>query len=203
MEYNTQRTQLKINDYGRNIYKLIQHVKHIDDRDKRNQTAAAIVDIMARIGGEGKIADVDKRKYWVHLMILADWQLDVDIPFDISPEESVEFKPRRLRYNNNSIRYRHYGNVLEKMVRCVSEYPEGEEREALTGMLAHAMKRDYLMWNRDSVDDVVINNQMDILSEGRLKVGEDFQYGDVKDYFQGTEDERRNNGNRKKKKKKK
>ena len=202
MEYNTKRTQLKINDYGRNIYKLIQYAKHIEDRDKRNQTAAAIVDIMARIGGEGKGADVDKRKYWVHLMILANWKLDVDVPYEISPEETVEFKPRQLKYNANRISFRHYGNVMERMVQRVAEYPKGEEREALTGMLAHAMKRDYLLWNRDTVENEIIDYQLDILSEGRLQVNHEFQYKDVKEYLKGTDDERSNNGNRKKKKKK-
>ena len=51
MEYNTQRPQLKISDYGRNISKLIDYAKTIESRDRRNQMAAAIVDIMSRIDG--------------------------------------------------------------------------------------------------------------------------------------------------------
>ena len=79
MEYNTQRTKLKINDYGRNIYKLIQYTKTVEDREKRNQMASAIVDIMAQNSPDSKDAEDYKRKYWVHLMILANWELDVDI----------------------------------------------------------------------------------------------------------------------------
>ena len=54
MEYNTQRTKLKINDYGRNIYNLIQYTKTVEDREKRNQMASAIVDIMAQNSPDAK-----------------------------------------------------------------------------------------------------------------------------------------------------
>ena len=111
MEYNTQRTRLKINDYGRNVYKLISYTKTIEDRDKRNLMAAAIVDIMAHNSEDSKNAVEDKRKYWVHLMILADWELDVDIPYDFTREDTVEFKPNTLKYNQGKVHYRHYGTL--------------------------------------------------------------------------------------------
>jgi len=99
MEYNTQREKLKINDYGRNIYKLIEYTKAVEDRDKRTQMASVIVDIMSQISPESKEAKDYKRKYWVHLMILSKWELDIDLPYDITPEETVEFTPRPLSYN--------------------------------------------------------------------------------------------------------
>lgn len=203
MEYNTQRPKLKINDYGRNIYKLIQYAKTVEDRDLRNQMAEMIVDIMATSSEENKDVDDYKRKYWVHLMILANWDLDVDIPFDISPEETVEFTPHPLEYNQGKTRYRHYGSVMEKMIKAVAEYPEGEERDELVGLMAHAMKRDYLIWNRDTVEDDLISLQLESISGGRLSVPEDFTYNSLCDYLKGTDDERRPNGARKKKKKKK
>ena len=162
MEYNTQRPQLKINDYGRNIYKLIQYAKGIEDREKRNRTAQAIVNIMAR-HEEGKITDENKRRFWVHLMILADWDLDVDVPYEISPSETVEFTPRRIAYAQDGSRFHHYGHIMEAMVKRAAEYPDGEERDALIERIAHAMKRDYLLWNRDTVEDDVINKQMEAI----------------------------------------
>ena len=125
MEYNTQRPRLKINDYGRNIYKLIEYAKTVEDRDKRNRMAEAIVDIMSHNSTEPKDSEDYKRKFWVHLMILSNWELDVDIPYDISREESVEFTPRPLGYNQGKTRYRHYGAVMESMIKRVAEYPRG------------------------------------------------------------------------------
>ena len=196
---------MRINDYGRNISKLIEYAKTIENRDKRNQMAAAIVDIMSRISTDVKEGDDYKRKYWVHLMILANWELDVDVPYDISPDETVEFAPHPLNYNQGKTHYRHYGAVMEGMIRRVSEYPEGEERDELVGLMAHAMKRDYLLWNRDTVEDDLISLQLKTISGGRLEVPEDFQYRESREYLKGLDEERRANivHNKKKKKKKK
>ena len=204
MEYNTQRPQLKISDYGRNISKLIEYAKTVEDRDKRTQMAAAIVDIMARIGADGTEEGSDyRRKYWVHLMILANWELDVDLPYEISSEETVEFKPHTLSYNQGKTHYRHYGSVMENMIRRVAEYPEGEERDELVGLMAHAMKRDYLLWNRDTVEDELISLQLNTISDGRLEVAEDFKYKENREYLKGLDEERSANIAHKKKKKKK
>lgn len=203
MEYNTQRTKLKINDYGRNIYKLIQYTKTVEDRERRTRMAEAIVDIMAQNSPDAKEAEDYKRKYWVHLMILANWELDVDMPYEISRQETVEFSPNPISYHHNNSQYRHYGAIMENMIHKVSEYPEGEEREELMELIAHAMKRDYLLWNRDTVEDEVIRKQLENLSEGKLQLPEGFQFKDFREYLKGTDEERRANGTHKKKKKKK
>ena len=203
MEYNTQRPQLRINDYGRNICKLIEYAKTVEDRDRRNQMAAAIVDIMSRISTDVNEGDDYKRKYWVHLMILANWELDVDVPYEISRDETVEFAPHPLAYNQGNTRYRHYGSVMENMIKRVADYPEGEERDELVGLIAHAMKRDYLLWNRDTVEDDLISLQLNTISGGKLDVPADFQYKENRDYLKGLDEERRANIVHKKKKKKK
>ena len=203
MEYNTQRPKLKISDYGRNIYKLIQYAKGIEDREQRNRVAQTLVSIMSR-GDDGKRSrEEDKRRYWVHLMILADWDLDVDVPYDISPEETVDFKPRRLMYGQNGSRFHHYGHIMEAMVKRAAEYPDGEERDALIARIAHAMKRDYLLWNRDSVENEVINGQLSVLSDGKIQMGSDFRYGDAQQYMESVHKEPDNNAKKKRRKKKK
>ena len=203
MEYNTQRQKLKISDYGRNIYKLIQYAFTIEERDKRNQVAAAIVDIMAQNSSDAQDTEDYKRKYWVHLMILSDWKLDVDLPYDITPEETVDFKPHPISYNQAKPRYRHYGAIIEAMLKRVADYPEDEERTELISLIAHAMKRDYLLWNHDTVEDDLVTLQLESLSGGRIHLDENFHYNDFRDYLKGTDEERRSNGTHKKKKKKK
>jgi len=203
MEYNTQRQKLKISDYGRNIYKLIQYAKGIEDREQRNRVAKTLVSIMSRGEDGRRLNDEDKRRYWVHLMILADWDLDVDVPYDISPDETVEFKPRRLMYGQTGSRFHHYGHIMEAMVKRAAEYPDGEERDALIARIAHAMKRDYLLWNRDSVEDEVINGQLAVLSDGKIQPKSDFRYGATQDYMTSIHEDTIGNAKKKRKKKKK
>lgn len=202
LEYNTQRTRLKINDYGRNVYKLIEFAKTLPDREQRNKTAAAIVEVMAQVSGESSKSDEQKRKFWVHMMILSNWELDVDMPYGITREESAEFSPRKLHYRQTKMTYRHYGQVLENAVKRAAEYPEGAERDAIVGQIAHAMKRNYLMFNRDTVENEVIGQQLSSLSGSRLQVREDFPFKSSQEYLAGMEDQIRITPNKKKKKKK-
>ena len=208
MEYNTQRTKLKINDYGRNIYKLIQYTKTVEDREKRNQMASAIVDIMAQNSPDAKGGEDYKRKFWVHLMILADWAGVFREAIFAAPEQYGGI----AIFGTLLYTVELYGNFaggidlaigISLLFGGVAEYPEGEERDELVSLMAHAMKRDYLLWNSDTVEDGVITQQIEELSDNKLQLPEDFQFKDFREYLKGTDEERRANGTHKKKKKKK
>lgn len=200
MEYNTQRIKLKISDYGRNVYKYIQYAKTIEDRKLRNQAAAAIVDMMAQVNPEMKDLDDYRSKLWTHLMVLADWQLDVDIPVNISKDHAISFHPKRLGYKSGPIRYRHYGRLMENMIRQTAQLPEGEERDNLTAEVVHAMKGSYMQWNRESVDNKVVLAQLSELSEGKVSPKEDFQFIENKNYRPIDNPDHKSNKKKKKKK---
>ena len=173
MEYNTQREQLKIADYGRCVSKLIDYAKTIEDRDERTRMAQSIVDTMALVNPKVKERTDYRHMLWDHLMMLADYDLDVDSPYPVDREAQVDVHPRTLQYSDSQIRYRHYGRALEDMIRAVASLPDGEEKSQLAQQIAHTMKRQYLQWNRDTVDDQLIRDQLAELSGGRLQLGAD------------------------------
>lgn len=193
MEYNTKRPKLQITDYGRNIYKLIDYAKTIKDRDKRNAVAACIVNVMAQVNPKAKEETNYRHKLWDHLLLMSNFELDVDSPYPISHDNNINFNPRPLKYQNNKINYRHYGKVLEDLIAKVSTYPEGEEKEKLIELIAHQMKRSYLVWNRNTVSDDIIFEQFDQLSTGKLKLRNGFQLLSNKEY---EENSTPNNGNK-------
>lgn len=204
MEYNTQRETLKINDYGRNVCKMIDYAKTIEDRTERTQMVNLILDAMALVNPKVKERTDYRRILWDHLMIMADFDLDVDCPYPIDRDETEVLKPHAMTYSDNKIRYRHYGRALEDMIRAVAEMQEGEEKSALAQQIAHTMKRQYLQWNRDSVDDDLIREQLAELSEGRITLPDDFQFRDSKIYLDAlAAAAAKKEGNAKKKKKKK
>jgi hypothetical protein len=49
---------------------------------------------------------------------------------------------------------------------------EPEQRQQFTEVIANMMKKNFLNWNRDSVNDEVVFDHLVILSEGQLKVKE-------------------------------
>ena len=42
-EYNTQREQIKIKEYGRNVQKLVNYIRTIPDKDKRTEPATTLI----------------------------------------------------------------------------------------------------------------------------------------------------------------
>ena len=74
-------------DYGRTVEGLIQKAKEIEDREQRNLAAQTIVEVMSRVVPRSRENAGWKRRMWDHMMILADWELDVDWYEDTMPIE--------------------------------------------------------------------------------------------------------------------
>ena len=205
MEYNTQREQLKITDYGRNVTKMIDYAKTIDNREERNEMAHLIVETMALVNPKVKERTDYRHILWDHLMMMANFELDVDCPYPINREETEAFNPHPLKYSESKIHYRHYGRALEDMIVAVAEMPESEEKDVLAQQIAHTMKRQYLQWNRDSVDDDIIREQLAELSGGRITLPAGFQFRESKIYIDAmaaVAAKKESNSKKKKKKKK-
>ena len=184
MEYNTQRTKLKITDYGRNVVKLIEFAKTVEDRDKRNKIADIIINVMSQVNATAKDCVDYKHKLWDHLMILSNYELDVDCPYQINKDDTtVNFTPKQLKYKNHKIKYRHYGKNMEAIIDKTVEYPEGEEKTCLVELIAHQLKRSYLTWNIDTVDDNLIYQHLEELSQNKLKLSETFELKKTREYL--------------------
>jgi hypothetical protein len=169
MEYNTSLPRMIIPEYGRNIQKMIDFAKTVKDREERNKVARAIIDVMGQLNPHLRDVTDFKHKLWDHLFIISEFKLDVDSPYPMPTPETFMTKPERVMYPSNDIRYKHYGKTVERIINKAKDYPEGEERNALIEQIANLMKRSYLNWNRDSVNDEVIINQLEELSKGKLK----------------------------------
>ena len=170
MEYNTQRSQIVIPEYGRNIHKMINHAFTIENREERNAVARSIVKVMGQVKPQFKEADDFVQRLWDHMIIISDFKLDVDSPYPIPSKESFNSKPEKVEYPHKKIKYGHYGKVLEEMIAAAVKYPEGEEKKYLTIRIANLLKTSYLLWNRDTVNDNTIIKQLEELSGGKLTV---------------------------------
>jgi len=173
MEYNTTRETMIIPEYGRNIQKMIQYLCTIEDREKRTKAATFIISVMAQMHQSVKESADFKHKLWDHMYIISDFKLDVDAPYPPPPPLSNSLKPEHISYHNHVIKYRHYGKIIPMMIEKATEYPEGPEKDSLVQAIANQMKKSYLNWNRESVTDEFIENQLFQFSGGRLKLHED------------------------------
>ena len=172
MEYNTSLPKMIIPEYGRNIQKMIDFAMTVKDREERNKVARAIIDVMGQLNPHLRDVTDFKHKLWDHIFIISHFKLDVDSPYPKPTAETFQTKPDRVLYPSNDIRYKHYGKTVERIIAKGKEYPEGAEKDALVEQIANLMKRSYLTWNRDSVNDEVILKQLEELSKGQLKLAD-------------------------------
>jgi hypothetical protein len=170
MEYNSQRPDLIIPEYGRNIQNMVDHIKTLESRDERNKAVQSVIKIMGQLFPHLRDIEDYNHKLWDHLHIMSNFELDVDCPYPKPEPETFQSKPRVMKYPQGDIRYGHYGKIVQLLIDELSKEEPGEKLEAQIIDLANLMKRTYLAWNRDTVKDEVIAKQLEELSGGKLKL---------------------------------
>ncbi|NNE54665.1 MAG: DUF4290 domain-containing protein, partial [Flavobacteriales bacterium] len=105
-----------------------------------------------------------------------------------------------LNYPDGNFRYGHYGKNLEQFIKKACELEKEDERQALTLVLANLMKKHYLTWNRDSVEDETVLKQLEQLSNGKLKLQEGQSLIPTSELLKGTKTVSRKRPQNKKKK---
>lgn len=173
MEYNTQQRVLPLPEYGRSIQNMVDYALTIEDRAERQRCANTIINIMGNMFPHLRDVPDFKHKLWDHLAIMADFKLDIDFPFEIIKKDNLITKPDMIPYPSSKIRYRHYGRTLEKLIKIASDYPEGDEKKQLIALVANHMKKSFMNWNKDVVDDRKIFDDLKDYSRGKIEVDED------------------------------
>ena len=180
-DYNSSRKKLVLPEYGRNIQKMVNHIKTIEDREERNKAARTVIAVMGNLNPHLRDVQDFKHKLWDHLAIIADFDLDIDSPYEWPERESLESKPNKVAYNQHSIKKKHYGRSITLMIDKAVELEDGEEKQDLVRMIAYHMKKSYLTWNREAVSDEEIFADLNTLSGGKLEISEELKLPETKE----------------------
>ena len=170
--YNTEVEKLKMPEYGRNVLKMVEMMKAEEDRAKRSRQAAAIVKVMESLNPQVHQQDNFEQKLWDHLYLIAGLDLDIEAPYPAPLPEVVDSRPEPIPLETRPIKARHYGRNIESIIDLISTEPEGEVKTAMIRSLAIYMRQQYLIWNKDTVADSTIFQDIERLSGGRVKVPE-------------------------------
>jgi len=170
IEYNTEREHLIIPEYGRHIQKMINYAKAQKDKEERNKLAKAIISVMGNLQPHLRDVADFQHKLWDQLFIMSNFELDVDSPFDKPSKEELSERPKPLDYPQNFPKYRFYGNNIKTMIDVANTWEDGEMKEALVFTIANHMKKCFLNWNKDTVEDDIIFQHLYELSDGKLNL---------------------------------
>lgn len=170
LEYNSERVKLIIPEYGRHIQKMVDHAVSIEDREERNKVANAIIGVMGNLNPHLRDVPDFQHKLWDQLFIISDFRLDVDSPYPQPTREMLEERPEPLDYPQNHPKYRFYGNNIKRMIDVCVSWEDGDLKDALKFTIANHMKKSYLNWNKDTVEDEVIFQHLFELSDGQINL---------------------------------
>jgi len=169
MEYNSQREKLILPEFGRNIQSMVDYTITIKDRAERTRAAKTIIQIMAQnTPSLNKDQEDFYHMLWDHLHVIARFQLEVDSPYEKPKPEDLVKEKKKLHYPNKKIRYKHYGKNVEYFIKKARETKDPDMKDKFIEALANMMKKAYLSWNRDSVNDELIKDHLAEMSEGEL-----------------------------------
>lgn len=170
LDYNTTREKLLMPEYGREIQMLVDYCKTIEDREKRQQCAEGIVDIMKSMSQNLSNAATLLPKLWDHLAIMSNFELDIDYPYEVATKEEYSKQPEPLKYPMQKIKKRHYGYLLEDLFKKLKSMPDDEERDELIRLTTRQMQRSLFVWNRGSADAEKIADDLARYTDGVIQV---------------------------------
>ena len=172
LSYNSMRDDLDIPEYGRSIHEMVQHCLSIADKAERSKCAAAIVSVMGSVVSQEGEKERAEQKLWNQLHVMARYELDVDAPFPKPEPAEKESAPAEMDYPNAQSRVGHFGKTTLDLIEAAKAMEEGEEKNILVVKVANLMKRHFLTWNRNTVEDAVIAAELKAKSDGALVLPE-------------------------------
>jgi len=173
LDYNTQLKRMDLPEYGRNIQRMVDYALTIEDKEERKRCVQTIISIMGNLFPHLRDVPDFKHKLWDHLAIMSDFKLDIDYPYEIVRKENLYSKPDQVPYNAKRIKIKHYGRTIEDLIEKAVAMEDGPERTRLVQLMANHMKKSILAWNRESVDDQKIFDDLRTLSDGKIDVNEE------------------------------
>ncbi len=183
MKYNTEKERLILPEYGRNIQEMVNLIKNIEDREERNSAAHYIIDVMGNINPHLRDVNDFKHKLWDQLYQMADFDLDIDSPYPTPVRETFEAKPKQIPYVTEKLHYKYLGRIMQKLIDAAVEIEDKEEQNNLVNLLTTHMKKLYVIWNKDDVNDEYIFDKLNELSKGELQVEKGTKLAESRDFF--------------------
>lgn len=171
LTYTNHLKRLVLPEYGRNIQNMVDHCVTIEDREERNRCAHTIIAAMLTLFPVTGDAEEYRRKLWDHLLIMSDFKLDVDFPFEHVNPAVFDARPEPVPCERPGFMpYRHYGNHIPRLIDAAASMPDGEERDALVYMVANQMKKTLTVDTNDTVEDARVFADLRHMSHGAINI---------------------------------
>ena len=193
--YNTVRPALILKEYGRNMQMLVDHIRILEDKEKRTESAYVLIELMKLINPNARDSQESSQKLWDDLFIMSDFDLDIDSPYPMPEKEILSKKPEPLGYKTSEIRFKHYGRNIQLLIKKAIELQDPEDKDSAVIHIGRLMKSFQNTWNRDNVEDTTILKNIEKMSNKELTI--DIERVKSENLFDSMVKERRSRPNNK------
>jgi hypothetical protein len=169
MEYNTTRNHLVMREYGRHIQKMIEYLLSLEDKEKRQRNAYAVIELMGFLNPHLKNVEDFRHKLWDHLFLISDFKLEVASPYPIPTRETLRARPSPLKYPKRYPRLSHLGKNLEIVIDKALAEENPDKRNGFANAVAYYMKLAYNNWHKETVHDDAIQSELSQITGGQLE----------------------------------
>jgi len=169
MEYNTTRNHLTMREYGRHIQKMVEYLLGIEDKEKRQRNAMALIELMGFLNPHLKNVEDFRHKLWDHLFLISDFKLDVESPYPIPTRETLKARPEPLPYPRRYPKFNHLGKNIEVVINKALKEENPEKRQGFANSIAYYMKLTYSNWHKELVHDDNIQAELQSITDGQLE----------------------------------
>lgn len=170
--YNYTRRKLYLPEYGRHIHKMVDSLLLIEDRVERTRQAKAVIAVMGNLNPLLRDTADFTHKLWDHLFIMSDFQLDVDSPYPLPTREDLEPQPRRLKYPQSHIPFKHYGKYVGKILKSLIDVDNEAGVTKTVGNIARYMRAKSYEYNLEHPNNEVIIKDIKRLSNNGIFIDE-------------------------------
>lgn len=156
-------------EYGRHVQGMVGHLLTIEDKERRQKNAQAVIELMGFLNPHLKNVEDYRHKLWDHLFLIADFNLDVESPYPIPTRESLKARPAALPYPKRYPRYSHLGKHLELVIAKAMAEENEEKRSGFAHIIAYYMKLAYNTWHKELIPDESIRSELNTITKGQLE----------------------------------
>ncbi len=202
LEYNSEKENLIISEYGRHIQNLINYAKTIEDPQKQQVVVEEIVELMKKMKIGNKKSPEYKEKIWMHVYKIANYDLKAVPPTgEIPTPKPDDFKPQKLDYPSSEKHYRHYGHFIHLLMDKAIDMEDGRKKDEFVALIGAYMKLAYKTWSPEHfVNDKNIKEDLKRMTDGKLVFPEGYS---LDAFLDKSKDRKTNNGKKRKIPKKK
>lgn len=164
------KSRLLLSEYGRNVQRMVEYLKTIEDRDLRNRQAQVVVGIMGNLYPYKRDTEAFRNMLWDHLFMIANFEIDIDSPYPKPTAELFSPVANRVPYSQKRIAQKHYGANVQKIVDEIamqSDAAEGD-KEIILAQLAKYMRQSAYNYNNEYPSNEVVLSDLAKMSGGVL-----------------------------------